>query len=163
MNTSKEEFFHKVCNSVLKMEELKGHLLWRISDIAKDAKVQRTLIYHYFGKDREELLHEAWNYMLKTMFFLEEEQSLGVRARMKQIMEKIKEMPYLFVLFFIEKNKTSEIGEMIRTHEKKLISILSEKYPDLSQKEILEIYLLELGAIAHGNLTEEEIADYFPE
>ncbi|TNF29269.1 MAG: TetR family transcriptional regulator, partial [Deltaproteobacteria bacterium] len=42
----------------------KGHLEWRLSDIAKDADVTRSLIYYYFGKEKDLILEEAFRYMI---------------------------------------------------------------------------------------------------
>lgn len=50
---SKEEVYFKICNAVLKLEVVKGNLAQKISDISKESGVTRSLIYYYFGKEKE--------------------------------------------------------------------------------------------------------------
>ena len=160
---SKEEVYFKICNAVLKLEVTKGSLGWKISDISKEADVTRSLIYYYFGKEKEIILKEAWGYMLEAIFCLQTENPLGVRERMKIVLSQINKMPYLFILFALEKNRDNEIGDLIRRGEKALLLKLESMYPTYSKDEVLKIYLLELGAVAHGNLDEERITKFFPE
>ena len=128
MDTKKDEIFYQICHMVLKLEMTKGHLRWTISDVARGAKITRPLVYYYFGKDKEVLLHESWKFMIETMFYFSAKESLGIRQRIKEITAKINSMPYLFVLFFLEKNSGSEIGQMITDAEAKLLKILKQKY-----------------------------------
>lgn len=160
---SKEEVYFKICNAVLKLEVTKGSKAWKISDIAREADVTRSLIYYYFGKEKETILKEAWGHMLSTIFNLSGEAPLGVRERMKVVVSQIKSMPYLFVLFFLEKNKDTEIGELIRSGEAKLLLKLKSIYESVSEEDIFKTYLLELGSVAYGNMTNEQIDKIFPE
>ncbi len=160
---SKDEVYFRICNAVLKLEVIKGNLKWKISDVAREADVTRSLIYYYFGKEREVILRESWGYMLSTIFNLSGAEPLGVRRRMELVCSQIREMPYLFVLFFLEKHQDSEIGELIRKGEQALLTKIAQIYPDLSSQEILKIYLLELGVVAHGALNKDQFSELFPE
>lgn len=152
----------RVFETVLKLEVNKGHLKWTISDLARFSEQTRTSIYYHHGKDQNVILHEAWEYMLQTMFVLNATESLGIRKRLKDVIKTINEHPYLFVLFFLEKRKDSEIGNLIRTSEKKLINNLKNLYPKYSETDILKIYLCELGAIAYQELDNKNLESIFP-
>ena len=130
---SKEEVYFKICNAVLKLEVTKGNLGWKISDVSKEARVTRSLVYYYFGKEKDTIFKEAWGYMLESIFHLQGEDSVGVKERMKIVISQIKKMPYLIVLFVLEKNRESEIGELIRAGEEALLVKLSKIYPELSE------------------------------
>lgn len=158
----KEKVFFKICNAVLKLEVSKGHLGWKISDVSKEADVTRSLVYYYLGKEKEIILKEAWSHMLDLIFSLSQENPLGIRERMKELKNQINSMPYLFVLFFLEKNADSEIGELIRVGEKKLLERLYRMYSEVPKEEVFRFYLLELGALAYRNLTDEQADYYFP-
>lgn len=157
----KEEVFFKICNSVLKKEIEKGHLKWTISDVARDADVTRSLVYYYFGKEKEKVFNEAWKYMVSMFFqFSPEGKSIPINERMKNILTSMKRMPYLFILFFLEKSRGSEIAKEIEKAEEHLMGVFQQEYPSYSKTQILRLYLLELGAIAY-NLDPEEALEVF--
>lgn len=164
----KEMLYYKVFNAVLKLELTKGHLLWKLSDVAKSASVTRSLIYYYFGKEKETVLREAWKFMIDVLFLPEPQiydqnrpKDLSIKERMEFVIKKIEEMPYLFILFFFEKNKDSELGKMIRDAEDKLLDHLQKEFPTMTKTEILKIYLLELGAVMYQRLTSQEFDAIF--
>lgn len=144
----KDDVFYKICHTVLKLEVGKGNLKWTVSDISKESGVTRSLIYYYFGKEKEVILEEAYRYMIDTMFNLKREDSLGIRERMKLTLERMENMPYLFILYYLKKKSDSEIGELIRKAEAALLHNFRNDYPEKSEEEILKIFLLELGCIA---------------
>ncbi|MFT6070545.1 MAG: AcrR family transcriptional regulator [Bacteriovoracaceae bacterium] len=146
----KEEVHFKICNSVLKLEVNKGHLKWTISEVSKDSGVTRSLIYYYFGKEKTTLLEEAYRYMVQVFFNVNEEKSLGLRARMKLVLKNLKEMPYAYILFFLERKKDTEAGALMRKAEEELFRKLKIEFPELTEIEIIRIYILELGSVAYG-------------
>lgn len=145
----KDDVFYSICHTVLKLEVGKGNLKWTVSDISKESGVTRSLIYYYFGKEKEVILEEAYRYMLDTMFNLKREGSLGIKQRMRLTLERLQEMPYLFVLYYLKKNSDSQIGELIRKAEQMLMENFKKDYPEMPEDEILRIFLLELGCIAY--------------
>lgn len=155
---NKEIIYH----TVLKLEVNKGHLNWTMSDVSRLSGQKRTSLYYHFGKDLTNLLHASWDYMLNTIFVLKETKSLGIRKRLSLIVSEIKEKPYLFVLFYLEKTKESEVGFLIRQAEKQLLTNIKKLYPKYSDLDILKIYLCELGTIAYQDLTEDQLNYIFP-
>ena len=103
-------------------------------------------------KDKEMMVTEAWNYMLKSIFALEDDQSLGLVERTFRVLEKVVEEPYLFVLFLVEKNKPNKVGELIREKEEKFIQLLRDLNPDKSEEKIQKLYITQMGIIAKGQL-----------
>ena len=162
MTERKEELFREICHNVLKLELKKGHLLWTISDLSRLSNVPRPTIYYYLGKEKEQILKQAWIVMLQAIFGETDKEALGVQERIKLVVKSINEMPYLFVLFFLEKNSSSEIGELIREQENKLLNLLANNYPELSSDQVLEIYIKELGAVAYRNISDKTVSEIFP-
>jgi AcrR family transcriptional regulator len=159
---NKDEVYFKICNAVLKLEVNKGHLKWTLSDVSKESEVTRSLIYYYFGKEKKVILEEAYRYMLEVLYNNRpESEHLGIKERMRLVLRALKEMPYCFVLFFLEKDRDTSIGEIIRKHEKLLFQRLKQDFPQMSDREILGIYLMELGAIAYKDVNEEDIEFLF--
>lgn len=146
----KEKVFFAVCSAILKMEVEKGHLAWTLSDISRHSGITRSLIYYYFGKEREVILKEAYRFIIDTFFNPDPEQVkfVSVTDRMKEVLLKIQKMPYLFVLYHLKKDEPSEIGEMLREGERITLKNLKIRYPHLTEPECYSLYLAELGAIA---------------
>lgn len=159
MNT-KEDVYHKICHAVLQMEVSKGHLKWTLSDISREADVTRSLIYYYFGKEKKTILEEAFRYVTEVIFNTGQSERLGLVNRMKFVLERIRSMPFIFILFFLKKREDSELGRIIRKAEKELLVILKRDFPELSEKEVKQLYIMELGSIAY-DLSEDEVSEVF--
>lgn len=145
---SKEDVFFEICNAVLKLEVQKGHLCWKISDVARVSGVTRSLIYYYFGKEKEVILSEAWKFMLQLFFENSGDQpESGIINRMQNILKYVEKMPYLMVLFYLEKGKDTEFAQQIRKCEESLFEKLAIEYPQKTKNEIEQIYMMELGSI----------------
>ncbi len=69
-------------------------------------------------------------------------------------------MPYLFVLYYLQKNADTDVGCMLRKAEADLLKYIHGLLPHLTENQILEIYLKELGAIAF-HLPVEKVDDLF--
>lgn len=157
----KDKVYFSVCSAILKLEISKGHLKWSISDIARESAITRSLIYYYFGKEKKVILEEAYRFILELFFTPAAETRTGsVTVRMKKTLFNLGQMPFLFVLYFLQKNSDSEIGQMLRKAESDLLKYMQNLLPHLSEDEVLEIYLKELGAIAF-HLPLEKVDDIF--
>jgi AcrR family transcriptional regulator len=162
-NKKDQEVHFRILNAVTKLEISKGHLKWKISDVAKEADVTRSLVYYYLGKDKEVILKEAVKFMLESVFNLFEDEPIRVKYRLKIALEQIKRMPYLMVLFVLNRRADNEIGEIIRAGEIELFTLLKKIYPQMSDQQILQLYIMELGAAVHGDLSEDFIDAVFPD
>ena len=147
--SKKEKVYFQICDAVLYMETMKPHLKWSLSDISKQSGVTRSLIYYYLGKEKDQILHEAVLFMLDLFFNISGNRKLGLEKRMEVILEKISEMPHIFLFYISERVKESEYGQTIREAEQKLISYLQSEL-GLSEKEALSLFMLEIGACAFG-------------
>lgn len=157
---SKEEIYFAVCNAILKMEVAKGHLQWTLSDISRESNVTRSLIYYYFGKEKDKVLEEAYKFVISHIFNMERTKTVGIRDRLRDVLRDVKSMPYLFVLYYLEKNAGTQFGKMINEAEALLMKAMKIEFPELNETQILEIYLKELGAIAF-QLPPERVNDLF--
>lgn len=157
----KDETFFKICNSVMKMEVAKGHLEWRLSDIAKDADVTRSLIYYYFGKEKDLILEEAFRYMIDLFYNLDRKNSMNIVDRLNFVLGNLKNMPWVFVLFYLQKDADNKIGELIRNAEARLLEIFKEDYPGLDEMTFKKLYVLQLGCVANKNLTNQDVTAIF--
>ena len=156
----KTNVFFAVCSAVLKLEVEKGHLQWTISDVSRHSNITRSLIYYYFGSEKETVLMEAYKFIVEVFFGRPNGDRDSIPVRIKEVLRDLKRMPYLFVLYYLQKNEPTEIGELIRKAEAQLMKDLKKAYPQLTEQEILQAYLRELGAIAF-QLDEARVDDTF--
>ncbi len=157
----KDKVYFAVCSAILKLEIEKGHLKWSITDISRVSEITRSLIYYYFGKEKEVILKEAYRFILEIFFTPAAATRTGsVTARMKDTLINLGYMPYLFVLYYLQKNTDTEVGAMLRKSEAELLKYLKGILPHLTEGQVLELYLKELGAIAY-HLPPEKVDEVF--
>lgn len=143
---SKDEIYFAVCNAILKLEFENGHLKWTFAEVARHSKITRSLIYYYFGKNKDVVLQEAYKFIIDR-FFVSRPTSGTLAERIIRVIKDLQSMPYLHVLYYLQKNAKTDFARMIQEGEALLLKSLAQEFPNLSPNEILEIYLKELGAI----------------
>jgi AcrR family transcriptional regulator len=159
-NQSKEEIYFAVCNAILKMEFAKGHLKWTVSDIARESKITRSLVYYYFGKEKKDVLAEAYRFIISHFYNIERVKKTLLKERLAKTLKDVRAMPYLFILLYIEKGRDSDFGRMILRSEKALFEALKVEFPHLTETHILEIYMLQLGAMTY-HFPPERVGELF--
>lgn len=157
MEDSKNEIYFSICNSVLKLEFLKGHLNWKLTDVARDSNVTRSLIYYYFGKERETLLREAVRFMLSFIYTEEFMESEDPFQRFMDNREKVKKMPYLLIHFFMQKHLDTELGREIKKAEREHFERQLVKYPNNNIDDIYRVYATQLGVLYYQDFSDEEV------
>ncbi len=146
---SKEEIYFAVCNAILKMEIAKGHLKWTLTDVSRESKITRTLIYYYFGKEKKVILDVAYKFAISHFFNLDRAKFRPLPERLSMVLRDLKNMPYLMMLFYKAKGEDSEFGHLIRKKETEFLKVLAKEFPHLTEAQVLEVYLLELGAMIY--------------
>jgi AcrR family transcriptional regulator len=156
---TKDEIYFAVCNAILKLELEKGHLKWTFAEVARHSKITRTLIYYYFGKNKDVVLQEAYRFIIDR-FFVSRAINGSLADRMCRVVKDIQSMPYLYILYFLQKNGKTDFAKMITEGEKLLLKSFAAEFPNLDEDQILSIYLKELGAITY-HLDESRIRKIF--
>jgi hypothetical protein len=158
----KNQIYFSVCCAVLKLELDKGHLAWNLSEVSKVSGITRSLIYYYFGKEKEPILIEAF-YFISNVFFnsvMDEKRSGSVVVRLKKALAQLENMPFIFSMYYLHKNQPTQFGEVLRKAEQDFLKYLNSLYPGKSRDYVFQIYLKELGAIAY-HLNPNEVEKYF--
>ena len=159
INELEKDKYFRICDVLLRLEVQKGHLKWSISQVSREASVTRTLIYYYFGSTKESLLHEAFHYMLHTIYG-DYTERLGLEKRVTKITAITKKNPYLFMLWYLNRGTDSMLGQMIEEKEGKILELLQSRIEGSTELDILKIYLMEVGAVGL-NLEEDKIKEIF--
>lgn len=76
---NKQIQIEKVLETIIELEVTKGHMKWRMSDLARTSGVTRSLLYYYFGNDIKEIFRQAVQYHVDQFFEFRLERSEKIR------------------------------------------------------------------------------------
>jgi AcrR family transcriptional regulator len=156
----KDKHFWKILDSVLRLEVTKGHLKWKITDVARAAGVQRTLVYYYFGKSKEGILKSAMAIIGDEFFGLSPERmrmwSRGqVRDSIVRTRELVQKAPHMTEFFFHWRHQKSPIRDELLSIEKRYLMKLKTFFPHLSDLDRQALYSVFFGLCNVPDLTDE--------
>ena len=157
---NKDKHFWQILDSVLRLEVVKGHLRWKISDVSRLAGVQRTLVYYYFGKSKEGILKSAMAVIGDEFFGLSPERlelwSQGkVRESILRTRELVKKAPHTTEFFFHWRHQKSDIQDVLIGLEKRYLSKLKRRFPELTDVDCRALYSIFFGLCNTPDLSDE--------
>ncbi|MCB9092070.1 MAG: TetR/AcrR family transcriptional regulator [Halobacteriovoraceae bacterium] len=157
-----DDKFFAILNSVLELDVFKGHLKWTISDLARKSGMTRTLIYHYFSKDKLEILLESVHFFGKYLagitddklaHYQQQDFIKGIQGTRNILMK----FPYIILFYYYHRDKTNEVSQLIRSYESESIQKRKKFFPHLSESEIRTLYALQFGLSLCPNLEEGDL------
>jgi len=139
----------KLALAMFWLEAKKGHLKWKVTDLARKANVSRTLIYRYFGNTREKILVNS------LQIFCDEFYGFSGDLSELSFVDKIVKARELMAgnfeaVLFYQRWRTQKSWiqhELIRV-EKKFQSKLKKSFPHLDENSISALH-----AFIHGIVT----------
>ncbi|HEX4924574.1 MAG TPA: TetR/AcrR family transcriptional regulator [Bdellovibrionales bacterium] len=160
--SQKDDIYWRILNSAVALDMRHGHQKWTMTQLSKQSKVSRTLIYYYFGKSKLGILNEA-----VTLFGAEfagetaERLALWKEGRMAETFLKSRELlkmvPALVPFYFINRSQPSELGEAIRKKEKAFRQKLAAFFPGRGASEIEALFGIFWGLVFAPDLSEAGI------
>jgi AcrR family transcriptional regulator len=147
----KDQFYWTVLNTAVTLDISRGHLSWKMADLARSSKVSRTLIYYYFGKSKEGILREAVRLFGDEISgATAEKTALWAEGKIAEAFDQSRELlnkiPAIVPFYLLNRSKTSEIGATIRAQERAFFEKIKAYFPNLSQAEQKGLYSLFFGA-----------------
>ncbi len=143
----------KIFNSVIAAEVSKGHLKWKVSDIARITGVSRPLIYYHFGISKEAILYECLNVLAKEYYGLTNERRNLLKAG--RLLESLLQTRKMFIknpsiVVFYQKwrmQSESPIRRLLIEIECKYQEKLNSEFPHLNGSEIKTLHALFHGVV----------------
>jgi AcrR family transcriptional regulator len=134
VKSSKQKSIDRVLWTCIELEITKGHLIWRMSDLAKTSGVTRSLIYYYFGKSKKEILKQAVNYFADTFFDVRIEVIQRIRKGemadlIKISRQRLLKSPYLLQFYAKHRLERTEINQIFEKAERKYLNNLIATLP----------------------------------
>jgi Bacterial regulatory proteins, tetR family len=148
LKNEKDEKYWKILNSCIRLELRHGHLKWTMAALHRESKVSRPLIYYYFGRSKKNIILEACHYFgvllsgtdqLKMKLY-DENQVAKALLESKELLIK---SPDLVSFYFMHRHSKNEIGELIRSYERKGIK-KREKFLK-NEKDAVVLFALHMG------------------
>jgi AcrR family transcriptional regulator len=155
----KDENYLKILDAVVRLEVLKGHLRWKMSDLSRVSGVQRTLVYYYFGKSKEAILKEALKTIGDEFFGLSPARiSMWKEGRMKesilQTRERFRQAPHVPQFFFHWRHQPSEVQTALKNLEKRFREKVKMQFPQTAKDDEEAVYAIFFGLVLVPDLKE---------
>ncbi|HEX4923336.1 MAG TPA: TetR/AcrR family transcriptional regulator [Bdellovibrionales bacterium] len=158
----KDEVYWRILNAAILLDIRWGHMKWSITQLASSAKVTRSLIYYYFGRDKFEILVNAVKLLgLKFSGATEERHRFWQEGRFAESFNKTREMiaqtPALVPFYELNRDKDNEIGSLIRSHEQSFKRKIKQYFPHLDSNGVDSAFALIVGIVFTNQLSDEGV------
>lgn len=158
-----EDDFLRILQHFIRLEVKKGHLKWKITDLAKQAGVARTSIYYHFGKSRTDMVKTAVDVLMTKVMGLDpNDVKLWASGRYAEAVlfskEMVQQCPEMAQFYFYWKNNPgTEIEQRIRSYEASYIRKLQKTFPQLTDEMAEVIYSFLQSLVLHNHIQEKHV------
>lgn len=150
-----------ILEAMLHLENEKGHLAWKISDLARSAGVSRTLVYYHFGQTKKEILDAGIELIALEYFGLTDDRADLLRKgngwdSVIQTQAMIRSRP-AFATFYVRwRSQTgSPIAAKLVAIEERYQAMLTSAFPHLSKTQVIALHGILYGVVMSPFLTPE--------
>ncbi len=152
-----------ILEAMMLLENEKGHLGWKISDLARAADVSRTLVYYHFGRTKREILDAGIELIAVEYFGISPERAAMLRQgkawdSLMHTRQMVLERP-AFSVFYLRwrTQKRSPLAVKLIEIEKRYQAMLSAAFPHLAKEQIVALHSILYGVVSAPFLTDEAI------
>lgn len=162
MEDSKHLYIDKIMEAVIELEVVKGHLKWRMSDLARTSGVTRSLLYYYFGQNKKHIFKQAVDYYIGE--FLDFRLERAEKFRRGEIIDlisttrkKLRRSPYFLQFYAKHRLEETEVSPIFQMAEKKYFENLRDSLPKKWQHLSRVLWALVFGLAVQPNVTESDL------
>lgn len=147
-------------NSVFTAENQKGHLKWKVSELARSCKVSKSLVYYHLGKSKLEILFSCIDIVGAEFYGLNETRESMVRsgdlvASIEYTRKMFLQTP-AFTGFYIRWRMTdTEVGAKLKSLDDRYQAKLKALFPKLTPAERLGLQAIFNGLVTAPTLDRE--------
>lgn len=158
----KDDRYWKILDAVVRLEVVKGHLRWTLSDLARLSGVGRTLIYYYFGKSKKEILRVAMKLIGDEFFGLSEDRMKmwaegQVRESVLKSRELCKKAPHMIEFYFHWRHHEGDLCDELVSLEKRYLRKIKSVKPHLSADQAAALFSMLFALVVVPDLKVEAI------
>ena len=159
---SKDEKYWRLLSGACSLDVQRGHLAWSLSELSRTASVTRSLIYHYFGGSKLDILLAAVDIIGQDIIGLSEDRLqlwsanriadsiLATRAILQRV-------PELLTFYYLRRAADDVIGRRLRELERAQRQKIQQHLSHLSEAEVEAIYAMLMGLSIAPDITEDSV------
>ena len=137
----KDEKYWAILNAAISLDIRVGHQKWAMTQLSRQSRVSRTLIYYYLGKSKLGILLEAVNLFGSEFAGVTPERTamwkegrIGESIVMSR--ELLVRIPWLIPFYSLNRDQDNELGKAIKAKEELFKKKLKSFFPHLSRNQI---------------------------
>ena len=147
----------RVSLCVFKLENNKGHLRWKVTDLVRAAGVSRTLVYRYFGGSKEEIMTGALRVFTNDFYgFTGQGKALSFPRRIERARAQVFKYPEAILFYQTWRSRESELREEFIRIENKFRRDLRKLFSKCTDSQILLLHTCIHGLVTAPFLTPEQ-------
>ncbi len=159
---TKDQTYWVLLDAAIELDIKKGHLKWTLSDLSRKSDITRSLIYYYFGKDKQDILKEAIKLIGEELIGLNEKRmELWKKGQFAESMKEARQFyenaPYLPLFIMENRNKQNEIGEALRSIELGFVNKLKAFFTNCDETQITSIFAIYWGLAYSPRISDASI------
>lgn len=159
----KDKIFWQAMTLVFRFEVTQGHLQWRITDIARQLKVSRALVYHYLGSSKKEILKLAiqvitddfYGFSSERQKYFAENGFIKSVLLSKKFVESHPEMMAFYYQWRHSENK--ELVQQLVAIEERYEKRLKTLFPKMTEPQFVTLRAALHGFVVAPFLNEKEV------
>lgn len=155
--SSKEDKIFQVALSIFELEELHGHLGWKVTQIVEVSGVSRSLIYRYFGSSKEEILLEAVKAFLMRFYGFDGEEKLSFIEKLTNARKLIEDYPQAGMFYLKWRTSESDLKDEFLKIEGLYQQALKEMLPHFNEEELMAFHVCIHGFVTAPFLKSGEV------
>lgn len=149
----------RILHAVIALEMGKGHLKWKVSDLARKVGVSRPLIYYHFGKTKQQILDQSILLVAEEFFGLSPEREALMReGRAVESLLLSRELFFKhpdFAVFYLKwRMQKSPVQKKLVEIEERYQDMLRKYFPRLNSTAIRALHGLLYGIVTAPFLDE---------
>ena len=162
---TKDELFWKILDAALKLDIMKGHLRWKMTDLSRASGVTRSLIYYYFGHSKDSILQAAIDIMGQEFFGLSEaRKELWTNGRFWESVQRtrtlVKTTPHISIFYLNQRQAGSPFSKEIAELEKRYLQKLAAHFPGTTPETLKAVFATLFGIVVMADLSDEALSRY---
>ena len=149
-------------NEVFSLEIQKGHLKWKVSDLARNCDVSKSLVYYHLGSGKEAILNSCLEIVASEFYGLDARREKMVREgnlydSLKYTRNMFLKTP-AFTIFYLRWRLTStELGKKLKSLDQRYQARLAQLFPHLSAEQRQAVHALFYGLVTMPEMSEQAL------
>jgi AcrR family transcriptional regulator len=148
----------KIVNAILGLEVSRGHLKWKVSEVARAAKISRTLIYYHLGRSKKQIVENCLERVAGEFYGLSDERMRLVREGrlyecVRQSQQLYQKYPEFMIFYSRWRMRKSPLQALLIDIEERYRKKLTELFPALEREEIFALHALMQGLVSAPFIT----------